>query len=65
MPLMRGIDMVFYTIDEVATLLRISKPTVYREVRRKHLPPIVKLSSGRSGFSRDAIDKIIRAKTAG
>lgn len=52
----------FYKVDDVATMLNLSKSSIYRMVGLNELPSIVKLSDRASGFVAKEIDDWIVKK---
>jgi prophage regulatory protein len=54
----------FYTLREVIALTSLSGTTIWRAIREGEFPKSTKLTKGRVGFPKAAVDSWIAEKTA-
>lgn len=52
----------FFSLDEVAKILKCSRRTVYREIADGHLPPIQKVD-GKALVEADAVQKLVELRS--
>jgi prophage regulatory protein len=55
----------FYTLGEVEAVTSLSKATLYRKMARGTFPASIRLSEGRVGWDRRAVDRWCEGKRTG